>query len=224
MTRRVNISGHRLECLLFDFDGTLVDAGDAIYGSFVAAFERCGLDPPERPSVLRLIGYPLTDAFAAIAPRTSVPDLVHHYRQEFGLRSKTETRLLPSVRELIPRLALFIPLGIVSSRSSRGVSLMLEQFGLADKFSVIIAAEDVTCPKPSPEPVRLALTRLGMASAKAALLGDTPLDMQAARSSGVLPVGIATGSYNIEELRMEGAELVFADLTELDSTLKFQGG
>ena len=63
----------------------------------------------------------------------------------------------------------------------------LERFELADLFAVVITMEDAPA-KPSPEPVALALEKLGVNQAW--MIGDTPDDIRAARAAGVLPLGV----------------------------------
>jgi len=45
------------------------------------------------------------------------------------------------------------------------------------------------------------------------LIGDTPLDVEAALATGARAVGVATGSYNESDLAAAGAHVVLPDLT-----------
>jgi phosphoglycolate phosphatase-like HAD superfamily hydrolase len=74
----------------------------------------------------------------------------------------------------------------------------------------------------SDAPDRADLTRLGIAKAErlhgglapgeAYVVGDTPLDIQAARDAGVVSVGVASGAYSTDQLRTAGAHHVLASL------------
>lgn len=215
----MHLDGREITCLLFDFDGTLVDAGEAICGSFEESFRSCGLTPPARSSIVRLIGFPLADAFAAVAPADRVDDLVRIYRTAFWGRSINGTRLLPHVDTVIPRWSGRVPLGIVSSRSLRGIYMLLDHFSLTAHFSTVIAADSVTCPKPHPEPVLKALSHLDLPAFGSVLVGDTPLDMAAARAAGSLAVGVTTGAYGGAELAAAGAHRIIAGMAELETLL-----
>lgn len=211
----IQLKSRRLDALLFDFDGTLVDASAAIVHCFQAAFVRRGLSAPEEAAVRRLIGYPLRDAFAHLAPAPEVEPLVEVYRTEFWQRSRDGARLLPGARQLLISAASAALVGVVSSRSHRGVLDLLDHFQLRGAVNLVVAADDVSEPKPSPAPLWVALDRLGVAPSRAAMIGDTPLDTAAAAAAGVLSVGVTTGSYTASELRKAGADLVVADLEEL---------
>ena len=63
----------------------------------------------------------------------------------------------------------------------------LDRFGLLENTSVLVTREDAAL-KPDPGPVILAMERLGVESAW--FIGDTPDDVEAARSAGALPIGV----------------------------------
>jgi phosphoglycolate phosphatase-like HAD superfamily hydrolase len=52
------------------------------------------------------------------------------------------------------------------------------------------------------------------------LVGDTPLDVAAAREAGARCVGIATGPYGRDALAAAGADVVLGDLRDTDSVLQ----
>lgn len=78
-------------------------------------------------------------------------------------------------------------LGIVTGRPRRDADRFLEHTGIADRFEAVVCKEDAT-DKPDPEPVGLALDRLGCDHAW--LIGDTPDDIRAARRADVVPIGV----------------------------------
>jgi phosphoglycolate phosphatase len=52
------------------------------------------------------------------------------------------------------------------------------------------------------------------------LIGDTPLDIEAALATGARSVGVATGSYPAAELAAAGADVVLPDLTDTSAVLR----
>jgi len=204
--------------ILFDFDGTLIDASEVICHSYNRALQSFGLPPRSDEDLKARIGIPLRDVFAEIAPAHSTTDLVAAYRDEFWRHSRTGTRLLPGVGQLMPVLATRFKLAIVTSRSSRGAWDILEYFSLDALFEAVVGVDDVTKPKPDPEPVISALSQIGVDHGNAFFVGDTVQDMEAAAAAGVTAVGVATGSHPAEELLEAGAVTVlgnFAQLAEL---------
>ncbi|MFV9673471.1 MAG: HAD family hydrolase, partial [Acidimicrobiia bacterium] len=79
------------------------------------------------------------------------------------------------------------PLGIVTGRPRKDAEEVLQRFGLLADTSTLVTREDAAL-KPDPEPVQLAMKELGVE--RSWLLGDTRDDVEAARSAGVVPIGV----------------------------------
>ena len=82
------------------------------------------------------------------------------------------------------------------------VDLLLERLGWNDLFDLTIAGNDVAAGRPSPAIVHHAMLQLGVHDARTvAIVGDTPLDLQAgmnARAGWV--IGVLSGAHGIETL------------------------
>jgi HAD superfamily hydrolase (TIGR01549 family) len=208
---------NHFEAILFDFDGTLIDASEVICKSFNHALQFVGLAPLPVAEIRRGIGRPLREIFAEYAPPEAVEEVIGAYRRAFARQSVEGSRLIPGVDSLIPKLARTYALGIVTSRTSGGVHVLMEHFDLDRYFGSVVGVDEVTECKPSPEPVLQALSELHAGPDRSVLVGDTVHDIQAARAAGVLPIGVATGSHSSKELLEAGADRVLdsvADLTD----------
>jgi len=53
-----------------------------------------------------------------------------------------------------------------------------------------------------------------LTAAQVSVIGDTPLDISAARAAGAVSVGVATGKYSVDELAAAGADHVMTSLTD----------
>ena len=83
-----------------------------------------------------------------------------------------------------------IALGIVTGKSRRAWEITSALAPLGD-VEVVILDDDVRHPKPDPHGILIALDRLGVPAGRAAYVGDTRSDLEAARAAGVLPVWAA---------------------------------
>jgi len=91
-------------------------------------------------------------------------------------------------------------LGIVTAKRHRTVALALDRFpALRDDFATVVAHEDTELHKPDPEPVLLAVERLGGMASQAAYVGDSPFDIQAARAAGAFAVAVGWGGIHPDE-------------------------
>lgn len=119
----------------------------------------------------------------------------------------------------VAALAAQLPLAVVTSCPQRLADSVLVRHGFAPHVRTVVAAEHGPG-KPSPEPVRLALSRLGVGAAW--MLGDNPSDVLAARGAGVVPLavrphGIGAESHAARLCEAGAARLVdgLADLRAL---------
>jgi FMN phosphatase YigB (HAD superfamily) len=105
-----------------------------------------------------------------------------------------------------------IRLGIVSNvrvESRTAIHRLLRDLGLAAAVdAVVLSAEDGVA-KPDPRPLLRCLRRLGVRPEDAWMIGDSPLDLKAARRAGALPVRFVARprrpvSSRTRELRLEG--------------------
>ena len=76
----------------------------------------------------------------------------------------------------------------------------LQVAGLEDAFAVIVGADEVTHPKPHPEPVLQALERLRAPATDTVFIGDSPHDLVSGRAAGVRTGAALWGPFSREWL------------------------
>ncbi|MCG8406584.1 MAG: aminotransferase class I/II-fold pyridoxal phosphate-dependent enzyme [Phycisphaerales bacterium] len=130
-----------------------------------------------------------------------------------GLRR--HERLIPN-RAWLDTLSRRFLLAVVTGRPRMDAERFLREHNIRHVFSSVVCMEDGPA-KPDPAPVRIALRRLGVD--RAWLIGDTPDDVVAARSAGVVPIGIRApgdGDVSSQALIDSGAACVLNRLEELE--------
>jgi pyrophosphatase PpaX len=206
----------RYSTVLFDFDGTLVDSGPMILASFRHAtrtvLER---EIPDEQLVAAAGGPTITEQMRTFdAERTA--ELVDVYRaHNETLHDGLETfEGMDGVLETL--LAEGRTLGIVTAKRRRTIDLAFEFVDLSRFFGAVVTADDTERHKPDPEPVLLALDRLGATPEDAAFVGDSPFDMGAGKTAGVFTVGVSWGGLHSEDgLRTAGADTIVHTTEEL---------
>lgn len=113
-----------------------------------------------------------------------------------------------------------VRLAIVTSRMRRATLRGLELCGLMRHFEVVVTPEDVANPKPDPEPVRVALERLGVRPERSWFVGDSPHDVVAGQAAGVRTAAALWGPFPRRTLEEAGADRL---LTRLDEVLALAG-
>ncbi|ECP9053890.1 TPA: HAD family hydrolase [Campylobacter jejuni] len=189
--------------ILFDLDGTLIDSTDAILNSFQGAFKALGLTSKNNEEIKNLIGYPLEQMFRMLYPDkvNLSKEFVLAYREIYAQIYLEQTTLLPKAKEALELGSEIADLGIVTTKGGKFTPILLDYLAVKKFFKTLITLEDVTNPKPSSEPIILALKGLNKTQENAYMIGDTILDIQAAISANITPLALTCGYGNENELK-----------------------
>jgi 2-phosphoglycolate phosphatase len=207
----------------FDLDGTLIDSTDAIVASFMHAFDALRRPSPPRDTIVSTISLPLEHQFRLLGV-TNVTEAAAVYREHYVREAPATTRVLPGVREALERLhAAGIPMGVATSKKRSSAEVLLPHLGIAHYFACCIGPEDVARPKPDPEPILALAGRMGVAPADLLYVGDTALDVAAARAAGAACWAVTTGYHSREELEGAAADRIFDSIADVAKSV-LKGG
>jgi len=206
--------------LLFDLDGTLIDSTEAILESFHYAFDFYNYKHPDDVSIKALIGHPLDYMFAHLGVEEErVWDFVAVYKEHYREISTQKTVLLPHAREAIELASSFAKLGIVTTKTGKYSQILMEHFGLMDKFDVLIGREHVEHPKPHAEPIVKALEAFDTQDKEIWMIGDTQMDLIAAAAASVNAIAVLSGYDSYDTLK-KFTNVIFSDVYEAVKWLK----
>jgi pyrophosphatase PpaX len=191
-----------LTTFLFDLDGTLIDSIELILRSYRHTMRTHRGEEPADAHWMEGLGTPLWVQFRRFTDDpVEIDAMVATYRA-YNLAHHDELvrpyeGVVEAVRALRRRGR---PLGLVTSKMRSGAMRGLVRASLDDAFDVIVGADDVTHPKPHPEPVRLALERLGTPASDAVFVGDSRHDLVAGRAAGVKTAAALWGPFDRSHL------------------------
>ena len=220
--------------VLFDIDGTLVLTG----GAGMRAMNRACEDIAGATDALHDVPVAgrtdwiiLHDAMRKLGRDLEAELLdtirmryVGYLQEEIQHRGHGIKSVLPGVRELLDRLSSRddVFLGLVTGNFVEGARIKLEYFDLWRYFRCGAYGDDAQ-DRNALVPVALDRARAcglnGTSGHHVLVVGDTPHDVACARAAGALPVGVATGSYTVEQIRASGADVVFPDLSDPEAFL-----
>ena len=210
---------------VFDCDGTLVDSQHSIFSCMNAAFGAEGLSAPAIDAVRRVIGLPLSECMARLAPGEQAA--CHERLSEaykaffFELRQRPDHHepLFDGALDALDALASsgFL-LGIATGKARRGLIAVLERHGIVDRF-VTLQTSDLAPGKPSPDMLLRAMADTGADRNDTLMIGDTTFDMLMARNAGVRAIGVRWGYHPAEELDAAGADALVANFAELPDAI-----
>ncbi|NLK66880.1 MAG: HAD-IA family hydrolase [Campylobacteraceae bacterium] len=188
--------------ILFDLDGTLIDATVSITNAFKKSFLENETAYPGDEAVISLIGHPLDIMLSKLnISDDKISNFVESYKNNYKNSHLETTKLLPGAREAIIMASEFAKIGVVTTKTSTFSKTLLESMGLRKYFKTIIGRDDVENPKPNKEPIDKALSNIGnFEGKKIYMIGDTKLDLLAAKSAGINGIGVTCGyGKNLEE-------------------------
>ena len=194
-------SAHRPAPVLFDLDGTLIDSIGLILKSAQFAFAKCGIECPTESEWLSGVGRPLPVMFRHFAGEPQVDALIVAYREFQMANHDLLVQVYDGVPEMLGRLSADgHPLAIVTSKTNALALRGLAHTGIDHFFQTIVGMDSCTRHKPDPEPVMIALDRLGVPPGGAWFVGDSVHDMESGNAAGVATVGALWGPFTAEDL------------------------
>lgn len=200
--------------ILFDLDGTLIDSTEAILESFHNSFAVYDFVAPEDEEIKALIGHPLDIMYKELGvSQEQVWDFVATYKEHYRQISTQKTILLKNAKEAVESASEFASLGIVTTKTGKYSQVLMEHFGLMDKFDVLIGREHVQNPKPHAEPINKALQSFDTNNKEIWMIGDTQLDLLSAKNAGIHSIGVLSG-YDKEETLKKFTNMIFCDSLE----------
>jgi pyrophosphatase PpaX len=203
-----------LSAVLFDFDGTLVDTTEMIHQSMKHATSSVlGREDIPRETLLANVGRPLARQMELIDAENAEL-LLEAYRSHHEQHHDTLIGEFPGVEESLARLgSAGIKVAVVTSKRRLSVEMALKNFpGLRNVVDRFVTLEDTTEHKPNPEPLLRALELLGVSKERAAYVGDSPFDVEAAKAAGLASVAVSWGAFSEDRLREAEPDHLVTDI------------
>lgn len=210
-----------LRAVLFDFDGTLADSYPAITASVNDIRSAHGLPPLPEDEVRRHVGRGPAYLLEHTVPGANIEQALARYRAHHPSVMRDGTHLFPGTAEALAALKHGgLHLAVCSNKPVAFTRELLGYFGLAPLMDVVLGPEDVARPKPAPDMVQVALSRLGVSVGEALYVGDMVVDIQTARAAGVAVWVVPTGSNDWSALEAGRPDRILHSLCELPACLR----
>lgn len=188
------MSYQRPAAVLFDMDGTLVDSEKVWTIALFELARRAGgeLSPAARHA---MVGNSMANSLRILREDLGQPD-----RAEESDRQWLTARVCelfreglvwrPGAAELLRAVKLAgMPTALVTSTGRLLVEVALDQLG-RENFDVVVCGDEVTMPKPDPEPYRTAAALLGVPITDCVAIEDSPTGVASALGSGAVVLAV----------------------------------
>ena len=218
------MSSPALRLIIFDLDGTLVDAYQPVAGSLNYALKRLGYESLNDETIKRSVGWGDKNLLARFVRPDDLEKTLAIYRRHHKIALRRGTKFLPGARSLITFLrARGYKLAVASNRPTVFTRIILKHLKVLDQFSMVLCADKAKRPKPAGDMLKAIFKKLAVAPAQALYVGDMTIDVDTGRNAGVRTVAVATGSCTREELIAREPFRLISSLKELRDVLKIAG-
>ena len=196
----------RIDCVLFDCDGVLIDSEPIAARRNVVIFGELGI-PATFDDCLTMCGQDGKTTIPAIGAKYGVEVSSEQFQAkkaeciERGLIDKIsylnpEAATLPGIHDVLARLrAAGVLTGLVSTTVSSHILVGLDRFGLASSFDCIVTGDMVELHKPDPMPYTTAMEYLHVDPAHTVVVEDSPAGIRSGLAAGCYVLGYRGSRY-----------------------------
>ncbi|HXG94231.1 MAG TPA: HAD family hydrolase [Blastocatellia bacterium] len=214
----------KVQLLLFDLDGTLIDTLGDLTSSINLMLDDLGRPPLSKETVGSIIGKGIpTTVYRCLTvthPAEEPPDETMHreairlFHAHYADEMLKTTSLYPGVTETLEHFDNKRK-AVVTSKEAHFTHLMLDHFGIAKYFDAIVGGDTLPARKPDPRPVLEALRLLEGKASDAVMIGDSETDVNAGHNAGTLTCAVAYGYRTAEQLRELSPDFIINRFDEL---------
>lgn len=214
----------RIEAVLFDLDGTLVETNNRWAKTLSEKLKRLTpilphLDPEILARDLVMALETPTNYIVSICERLGLESsffgLTDRIRRSKGLATREGSMPVEGSQALLEALNGHYKMAVVTTRARPEAQTFLSQIGAERFFSVVVTRQDVFLMKPHPEALRKAAALLGVAPSRCLMVGDTAVDIRSARRACAYAVGVLSGFAMRSQLERAGAHLILDRAAQL---------
>lgn len=219
-----------LDAVIFDLDGTLADTIADLGAAVNSVLERHGLPPHPAADYRRMVGRGFSLLMQQALPMHLASDpqafsaLSGEAAREYSLHALDTTKPFPGIAEILDGLAASrIVMAVLSNKPDAMTKSMVSALFPGIPFIEVAGDREGIPRKPDPAAARAIAQKSGIPSGRWAFVGDSGVDMATGKAAGMLPVGVAWGYRNREELHSEGAAAIIDSPGELPAVLESLG-
>jgi 2,3-diketo-5-methylthio-1-phosphopentane phosphatase/HAD superfamily hydrolase (TIGR01509 family) len=202
--------------IIFDLDGTLIEAYGAIYLGLTEALRQFGKETFPFSDLGKHLKPDLETTLAEFFSPEEIPKAVPVMRKKYEEVYLDKTHFLDGARETLERLhSKGILLGVASNKFGRFSRGALTHLGVSNYFRSVIGAGDVLRNKPFPDMIHAVLREMNLAPREVVFVGDTLTDIETGKQAGVDVYALPTGFYSKTELSQRKPRRILKNLKEL---------
>ncbi len=205
-----------IKLVVFDIDGTLVDAYSAIADSVNHMLGCLGYPPRSLAAVKRSVGWGVDGLVRKFVPEAEAAMALDIFRRHHDARLRRNIRVLPGVKPLLRFLKRRgCVLAVASNRPAKFCKIILGTLGIDGYFTHVIGGDAVRRAKPYPDMLTRILKESGARASQAIFVGDMTVDIACGRAAGIFTLAVPTGSCTRAELKAARPDALIRRISEV---------
>ncbi len=192
---------HPVRAFIFDLDGTLIDSKMDLVNSVNAMLRATSRSELSTETIAGYIGHGAPQLITSVLGpeanddhrKSALAIFLAHYEQHCLDATLPYLGVLEGLTALAGR-----PMSVLTNKPLKMTVQILQGLGLAKFFITVYGGDSFAKKKPDPAGALSILSELGVTPEEAAMVGDSDVDIQTARNSGMRAVAVTYGfgKYN----------------------------
>ena len=206
-----------IRALVFDLDGTLIDSQQDLINATNATLRELGRGELPAVTVSSFIGHGaaklVSRALGPNATEREQSDALQIFLRRYEANKLDYTRAYAGVSEALEKL-FPMPMAVLTNKPLLPSKQILESLGLAKYFAVIYGGDSFATRKPDPLGAQEILRQFTVVPGDALLIGDSEVDVQTARNTGMFAATVNYG-FGVHDRATFPADIYLDRLTDL---------
>lgn len=220
VSKGIDLVMENIKLVIFDLDGTLIDAYAAITSSFNYVMRRLGLKTQSASLIRSRVGWGDADLLKPYVSKEDLEHTLNLYRHHHKTSLLRHTHLYPYVRGLLRGLKVKgYKLAVASNRPSKFSHILLKHLKIRGFFDYVLCADQAGHAKPHPEMLNNIVKRFGLKKSQVLYVGDMVIDAQAGRRAKINTIIVTSGSSSKLDIKREQPFKIIPKISRLDSLL-----
>jgi phosphoglycolate phosphatase len=191
----------KIKLVIFDLDGTLINAYPAVYRSVNFTVTQFGFAPITHATIKRTVGWGDRHLLQSFIGDKNLDAALKVYRRHHAIALRQDTKLLPGALKILQYLkSNGFKIAVASNRPTKFSLIALRYLKIYPFFDEILCGDKVLHPKPSPDILKEILKKFGFSPTEALYVGDMGIDILTGRRARVKTLAVASGSNTVVEL------------------------
>ncbi|MBM3248249.1 MAG: HAD family hydrolase [Candidatus Omnitrophica bacterium] len=209
-----------IKLVIFDLDGTIVDAYDAIIDSFNYMMKRLRLPAVDPLAIRRAVGWGDKMLLSPFMKKDILNKALDIYRPHHKVSLLRKSHLIYGAKGVLMYLkAKGYKLAVASNRPREFSKILIRHLKIDSFFDFMLCGDQLKKGKPDPEIIMKIMDFFSVSKSQTVYIGDMIVDVQAAKRARVKSVAVLTGSSSQEEIQNEKPNYIFKDVRNLKNIL-----